>query len=270
MPSSIALPPDPTPVDLLALGRAFTLEQIEAAGHRPAYAGAGRMADALLDEAARVLAPLGIAPVALQALLGERVAEAGLAVFMAKLARERQARRATVTRDIPGPPALRLVSTLDQPDLPPPVPGPPLNPAGLGAHRIELRSGRTLRFEHYCQYRTYSGVLCGYPKRSDVRREIERHLRHAGAGSTGPQPVLLVPRMTAYAYPPEGGIEDDPCEALPPVTTVARFESRPVGDGDASWVQVVWFQHAWGLPPAEVLDDLRVIDWERHATDESW
>lgn len=116
--------------------------------------------------------------------------------------------------------------------------------ADASAWRLTLDSGRTIHLTFLKQGGTYAGVLA---------------------------PRLL---RTAEAKQPDG---QEPGSAavdfLPPVRTLARFESSPVVDKDADWssLVVLWFQDTYGPPEAgHVTEQLRSLDWDRLARDMSW
>jgi hypothetical protein len=273
-PPRVDLPINPDHVTLLGLAHAYNRIELENAGLWSAIAGARQEADALLKDAARLLAPLGIGNVALESLLAERVSLAGLEALRQRRCKQRPAGIKPPTNEAAPRPGLRAqaVPDPDLPELGPAAKGEAVNPIELGYHQIRLESGRTIRLHSLEQRRTYAGVLCGYPTRSRLRTTIADSLR-AAAEQAGPgrNPRLLPPRITAYDFPPDGGVASDPCQALPAVTSTARFDSTPVGgDADGSALVLVWFQDEWGLPPPQIVAEIQALNWDACASDECW
>ena len=71
-----------------------------------------------------------------------------------------------------------------------------------------------------------------------------------------------------------GTLEDDisnPYETLPPILSVAVFDSDNVGHMEAcSSALVVWYQDQWGLPTTLVAKVLQQLDWAEYASDWTW
>lgn len=144
-------------------------------------------------------------------------------------------------------------------------------PALDSPYRIALVCGRAIRLATYHQLPTYAGLLCGYPTADInvrcVQATLEQATRIMGADL---EPVLLAAEACAYPdYPANPAHRHSLCEVLPPVATIALFESAPAarGDGSHSVALLVWFQGTWGLPEPAVVDAIRAIDWDRDARD---
>jgi uncharacterized protein (TIGR02996 family) len=133
---------------------------------------------------------------------------------------------------------------------------------------ITLRSGRRVRLEELRQWNIYSGLLEGPPMQEWNQRTIERIIEEQRASHIG---HLLI-------QPEEKLIEtDNPLynrvgtpAAIPSVACVGSFNSSPARDmtRHASGLTIIWFQDEFALPidPA-MREQLRAIDWEKHATD---
>jgi hypothetical protein len=148
------------------------------------------------------------------------------------------------------------------------------------AWRLTLASGRTIRLTSLKQGGTYAGVLCGSPRKDPtfndriVKGAIDYAARVLGCAVT--EIAVLAPRLLRLAEAKEQQGQEPASAAidfLPPVCTLAQFDSSPVADGDADWssLVVLWFQDTYGLPEAgHVTDQLRALDWDRLAEDQSW
>lgn len=166
------------------------------------------------------------------------------------------------------------------------VPREPIGPGGYRRRaeqaqwRLELNSGRGIRLASIRQSGTNDGVLCGSP-RSDSEfndRRVRNAIESAAQEFTcEPGNVAVLPprlwRSIENKRPGDPGPEEIAVDYLPPVKTLAVFESSPQdgADADGSSLVVVWFQDAYGLPgEGHVMEQLRALDWERLATDWSW
>ena len=160
-------------------------------------------------------------------------------------------------------------------------------PVGLHGYRrvsaeatwsLALPSGRTIRLSMLQQGGTHAGILAG-SARSDwfndrvVKNAIEfaaRRLDCEPEEIAVLQPLLL--RSLEKKRPQDPGPEEIAVDYLPPVRTLAVFESSPVRDSDAmfSTLPVLWFQNAFGPPEiGHVTNQLRLLDWDRIASDGS-
>lgn len=161
-----------------------------------------------------------------------------------------------------------------------------VGPAGYRARteasawRLTLDSGRTIHLTFLKQGGTYAGVLCGSPRGDPhfndriVKCAIGFSAARLKCAAT--EIAVLAPRLlrTAEAKQPDG---QEPGSAaidyLPPIRTLAHFESSPVAGRDADWssLVVLWFQDTYGPPEAgHVTQQLRALDWDRLARDMSW
>ena len=148
-----------------------------------------------------------------------------------------------------------------------------LNPASLGGFEFTMNDGRQIWLTQIFQWRTYGGLLCGYPHRSmneyHVEAAKEKALLHFGDC----YPItVLEPEVTAYDYPPVGQRRIFECEAFPPICTAAVFDSVPTSrdEGCNSSATIVWFQHEWGPPCLKIQQEIAVLDWDLLACDWSW
>jgi hypothetical protein len=152
--------------------------------------------------------------------------------------------------------------------------------ADASAWRLSLDSGRTIHLTFLKQGGTYAGVLAGSPRSDPLfnDRVVKNAIGYAASDlrCAATEIAVLAPRLlrTAEAKQPDG---QEPGSAaidyLPPIRTLARFESSPVADKDADWssLVVLWFQDTYGLPEAgHVTEQLRALDWDRLAEDQSW
>jgi hypothetical protein len=164
----------------------------------------------------------------------------------------------------------------------------PHDPAGPGGYRnradaarwlLTLNSGRTIRLDSLRQNGTYSGVLAGSPRTEGFNDRIVKNAIERAAGELGcelSKIAVLPPRMIRSLErkrPEDLGHEEIAVDYLPPVRSLAIFESTPVRDSDSHWssAAVLWFQERYGLPEeGHVIEKLRELDWERVAHDCSW
>lgn len=97
----------------------------------------------------------------------------------------------------------------------------------------------------------------------------DRALKHFGDA----YPItVLDPEITAYDYPPSGQRRIFKCEALPPISCAAIFDSVPTSrdDGCNSSALIVWFQSDWGLPSGDIQRKIGELDWDEIARDWMW
>ncbi len=147
---------------------------------------------------------------------------------------------------------------------------------------LTLADGRAIMFAFLHQQPTYLNLFCGYPTRSINQELIQSHLQMAenlqNRLGIPLRPVLFEPVIAPILDPVT--LEDDftwevdpfgPYEALPPVLSLAVFDSIAVGPDEAcSSVLVVWYQDQFGLPALSILEQLRKLDWAVHARDWTW
>lgn len=165
------------------------------------------------------------------------------------------------------------------------LPREPLGRNGYRAHAdrtgwsLKLEGGRVIRLVSIRQIGTHAGVLCGGPRSVP---EFNDHLVKGAIGYLAREleckeseiavlPPLLL-RSIEKKPAGEPGPEEIAVDYLPPVRTLATFDSSPLDPAEMfSTLAVLWFQNAWGLPEAGyVTQQLRLLDWDRLATDGSW
>lgn len=152
--------------------------------------------------------------------------------------------------------------------------------AAQAAWSLTLATGRKIDLVSIRQIGTLAGVLCGGP-RSDP--DFNDRLVKSAIGYAAQElecekaeiavlPPLLL-RAIERKSPRDPGPEEIAVDHLPPVKTLAMFDSSPVSDPDAmfSTLPVLWFQNTYGLPEAgHVIEQLRALDWDRLAQDGSY
>lgn len=166
------------------------------------------------------------------------------------------------------------------------LPHEPVGPYGYrpraaqAAWSLTLATGRKIDLVSIRQIGTLAGVLCGGP-RSDPdfnARLVKSAIGYAAqelqceAAAIAVLPPLLL-RAIERKPPRDPGPEEIAVDHLPPVKTLAMFDSSPVSDPDAmfSTLPVLWFQNTYGLPEAgHVIERLRALDWDRLAQDGSY
>lgn len=150
-------------------------------------------------------------------------------------------------------------------------------PLSQHKYTITLDSGRVIELTELHQSRTYTGLLCGYPKKHMNDDKIERDLKQClTAFPFDCKPVLIPPKLTSW--PDYLGAKNSrglglPCISLPMVTSYALFDSAPTArdEGCNSALVVVWYQDHFGPPSEpETLEYLREIDWDSRAVDYMW
>ena len=141
---------------------------------------------------------------------------------------------------------------------------------------IQLASGRSIRMTEIAQDATYGGWVFGTPSHQQNEAIIQSTLssvreRYFGLG-------YLI-RPTETPLPPDPHDPKQPERArLPFVRCVAEFSSGPVvidESHDISWglsmfsnLVLVWFQDEFALPiDSAVVEQIRLIEWERYAQD---
>ena len=134
---------------------------------------------------------------------------------------------------------------------------------------ITTLTGRWLWLHELRQHNIYAGQLEGIPNREMNRRAIDR-LMEAERGR-GSEPYLLHPQERPIAGPvPSLYDRLGGAAAIPSIACIGQFDSSPARDQDrhASSLTVVWFQDEFAFPidPA-IREQIRAIDWEKHATD---
>jgi uncharacterized protein (TIGR02996 family) len=137
---------------------------------------------------------------------------------------------------------------------------------------ITLRLGRDVVLREWRQWNVYAGLMAGVPTSQDNRESIERIVTEQRQLSRE-EPYLIQPRERPVK---DKAItwEDEPRGLLPTIVCVGGFTSyQPAKDKNrhASHLTVIWFQHEWAFPiDPGVREQIRAIDWEKHAHDFDW
>jgi uncharacterized protein (TIGR02996 family) len=139
----------------------------------------------------------------------------------------------------------------------------------LKSQELRLRSGRWLWLHTLRQSQTYAGTVTGLPTREYNRRCVE-HIVARQRERFHRESYLIQPRERPFV-PGEGPGSPDTQAMLPSIVCVGEFESTPpVGNSESkgSELVVIWFQDEFAFPidPA-VREQIRAIDWEKHAVD---
>jgi len=154
-----------------------------------------------------------------------------------------------------------------------------IHPMHAGRYSLTLSTKREIDLAILHQEPSYLYWLVGNPTRSINRDLVQSHLRMAQEHHCRPslplKPALLEPTFKPISSRFRGGcVEEDtmnPYELLPPILSVAVFDSSSVGAVEAcSSALVLWYQHEWGLPTLPVQDALEELDWEVYAYDWTW
>jgi len=147
-------------------------------------------------------------------------------------------------------------------------------------HKFTLNNGRVLIMTSLIQRPTYSRATKGLPTKSyndsKVNYEYDNETFVLHAPRLYSDFVQLLPPGSSLA---KRGAED-PFELLPGITCIARMTSNPCepvvrADNDtnppvSSCLTFVWFQNYWAMPiAAEVMEKLKVFDWDSHACDKA-
>jgi hypothetical protein len=134
---------------------------------------------------------------------------------------------------------------------------------------VEKHSGRKIWMASLHQYATYGGLQAGLPRATDSYIEVALKTAKS-VFSSGERPaVVLKPRLKRRAKV-RVELPGKPAARLPLVTSIALFDSQPVGDKEMyrSSAIVIWFQEHFGLPSDDhILAQLQALDWPNHATD---
>jgi uncharacterized protein (TIGR02996 family) len=149
------------------------------------------------------------------------------------------------------------------------VGGPQLEPED-----ITLRSGRPLLLRELRQLNFYEGLLEGVPSSERNREDVERLVAQERERWWGGTPYLIEPVERPAKPDPDRPFADEPRGMLPTITCVGRFLSFDAAkdpERHASELTVIWFQDEFAFPidPA-VREQIRAIEWEKHATDFDW
>lgn len=140
-----------------------------------------------------------------------------------------------------------------------------------GLREIKLRSGRAIRLQNLRQWNFYAGLLAGVPTSEHNRESVQRVVAEEQL-RRGELPYLIQPPERPVQRPklPGGG----PWGLLPTIACVGEFDSLdPAKDKsfDGSQLTIIWFQHEFALPiDPGVREQIRAVDWDRHAHDYTW
>lgn len=138
---------------------------------------------------------------------------------------------------------------------------------------VELWNGRRIELRDLHQYYVYQGTMCGVPPTPEGELVAALQTAQRVFPTFGQRPVMLEPvlRSATFEMEPDQSPFPYPLIWLPPVCGIAQFESdAPALDvADVySYLVVVWFQDSYGMiDSARTLDQLRSLDWQRHAVD---
>jgi hypothetical protein len=138
---------------------------------------------------------------------------------------------------------------------------------------LRLQSGRKIHLDEIVQWKTYAGLLIGYPSKKtndliiadapgQVREKIDLSV-----------PIhLFQPEREELDFPTSKMIRPGrKFEQIPSIACAAAFESfEPARDKDSysSCLIFLWFQDYWALPIApHILTQIRKINWNDLAED---
>lgn len=80
-----------------------------------------------------------------------------------------------------------------------------VNPATLERFKLALNDDRDIWLTQIIQWRTYGGLLCGYPNRSANEYHVDEAKKKALEHFGDRYPItVLEPEVIAYDYPPSG------------------------------------------------------------------
>jgi uncharacterized protein (TIGR02996 family) len=135
---------------------------------------------------------------------------------------------------------------------------------------ITQRSGRWVSLRELRQWRTYGGLLEGSPN-DEINQQILRHAQTEAARGAISANSYLIPPVIRNRLQKGWDIAPRQYQFLPATACVGRFTSTPRSNDSnyhASELVIIWFQDEFAFPidPA-VREQIRAIDWEKHATD---
>jgi uncharacterized protein (TIGR02996 family) len=140
--------------------------------------------------------------------------------------------------------------------------------------QLTVRSGRGILLRELRQWNFYAGWLEGGPTSEENRADLEQLVRDETERGHGLEPYLIQP--VERIIPPRDGSPLRRTRAyFPPIACVARFVSySPARDNnhDGSTLTIIWFQRQFAYPVIEpaIREQIRAIDWEKHAHDWDW
>jgi len=138
---------------------------------------------------------------------------------------------------------------------------------------FRLDTGRVIYLDELVQWRTYSGLIEGIPRKEmndELIIKVDAYARNKISVSA---PVLTLPPVRetlsfSKNRPARHGRE---YERLPPITCAAAFESFQPAKNPEDWSScliIVWFQERWALPIAPcVVSQIRSLNWNQLARD---
>lgn len=154
-----------------------------------------------------------------------------------------------------------------------------LDPEWLAAVRpfkhtdVLLKSGRTIYLRELRQFQPYEEheVLPGCIPTSEMNQRLLDQCLEAERGKGFSEPYLIRPTETPLTFRDPPPLRLGQPAALPAVGCIGRFVSYDPArntNHNLSGLIVIWFQEQFALPiDPEVLEQLRKINWEQHASD---
>ena len=144
-------------------------------------------------------------------------------------------------------------------------------------YEVTLNSGRDIYLDQLFQYRTYSGLVEGLPTPNYNENLIQRALEYSKTKlwCQYANPFLIVPIQIPIDLSDKQKdkyfkFRLEMPSKLPEMVSLASFESyQPARDKNAmgSILGIVWFQDTFGLPTDEIVEQMKLIDWENLAYD---
>jgi hypothetical protein len=132
-------------------------------------------------------------------------------------------------------------------------------------NELQLASGRRINLISINQWETYRGFLEGIPT-----KEINKDLIEEALDMVKPAPYLIEPIETPIIM--ERKYWAGTPASIPLKVCIAEFASFPRGGNpshyDYSRLTLVWFQNEFAFPIEEsILEEIRSLDWDKHASD---
>jgi hypothetical protein len=143
---------------------------------------------------------------------------------------------------------------------------------------IQLNTGRSIYLETIFQYKTYSGLMEGFPTKSTNAEIVNSAQLYAIEKLWGGDSAYLIEtKQVSMNIPKERWFtpndEDEPMK-LPPICCLGSFYcSQPAQDTNAgfSTMKIVWFQDNFAMPiDTKVIVKIQDVDWNHHAIDGNW
>ena len=137
---------------------------------------------------------------------------------------------------------------------------------------VKLRSGRSVLLREFRQWNFYEGLMAGAPT-SEANRESAERLVAEERVRNNAEPYLIPPIERAVKVR-EDESWNESRGLFPTVACVARFLSFNAArdpNRDGSELVIIWFQDEWAFPiDPGIREQIRAIDWEKHAHDFDW